>query len=1021
MKFSIQCDFWSLIISMVGRNLFIDRKSYCLQSKLQSSVTTNRLWERIHGFILSDGEDPGTETDGEHRCTRKKFFSIALGQSRVKTRQLVFDFNGSHFVPHLCQPRGLISVPPTASLRKGVRWPIECEVIKENIQHIEWEPPEPEPFYQPTGYERLPMPVGEEKGKLVYCIDPATKLPYFTRSRCGGSRGPIRKAASRIDVGDGNHLVFESRFQSGNLQKAVQTGVYDYELTLRTDLYTTKHTQWFYFQVRNMKADVTYRFTIVNLMKSRSLYSSGMKPLLYSERAAQTQRVGWMRVGSDIKYYRNNREDDGQAFYLLTWTFQFPHEADICYLAHSYPYTYSDLQRYLMGVTSDPATAVHCKLRVLCHSLAGNAVYVLTVTSPSISREVGRAKRVVVVTSRVHPGETVSSWMMQGFLDFLLSDTQDAQLLRDTFVFKVVPMLNPDGVVVGNYRCSLAGRDLNRNYCTLLRDSFPCVWHMHNMMKRLMTEREVILYCDFHGHSRKNNVFMYGCDNGSRTTLQARVFPLMMSKNAADKFSYKSCKFKVSKHKEGTARIVMWKLGITNSYTMESTFGGSTLGKRKGTHFSTQDLKSLGYLFCDTLLDYCDPDPAKACRCLDELRVLLQHKIQQKLGVDVDSDGLGSISVSDIESSTSGSNSTESDGPPVHLLYIPNEPIISKKKHLKTRKERNRLHQKKFQSTKQEIQSMVPVLTSEGEVKIKMQEPAVEGMTKKRELVQFVGKGSGESERTWVSPSATGTGHITPTVEKPLKNFCLESAGKLYSWDGCRSTRQSVVDERQTSSKECLQQQLHLMIQGHWQPPPRQPFPITANRQRWLPRFAQKYRTLQPHPLIFTWDLETNVYMRGGYPAFRSSPCRSSAASSGAISRAVPEFMSSKRPLPSIACSPSASTVSDKAKPPSRIQPKRATKYFIPDASTSSETSKGQETDYKEEWNNNSEVPVLEDTATNARANTSSLIPDLKKHDLSADLQRSTGRHSGDQTGVRLGSLVSLRKNHQKGIKTDEL
>jgi cytosolic carboxypeptidase protein 2/3 len=24
-------------------------------------------------------------------------------------------------------------------------------------------------------------------------------------------------------------------------------------------------------------------------------------------------------------------------------------------------------------------------------------------------------------------------------------------------------------------------------------------------------EKEVILYCDFHGHSRKKNSFMYGC------------------------------------------------------------------------------------------------------------------------------------------------------------------------------------------------------------------------------------------------------------------------------------------------------------------------------------------------------------------------------------------------------------------------------------------------------------------------------------------------------------------------------
>jgi murein tripeptide amidase MpaA len=93
-------------------------------------------------------------------------------------------------------------------------------------------------------------------------------------------------------------------------------------------------------------------------------------------------------------------------------------------------------------------------------------------------------KRAVVLTARVHPGETNSSWMMKGLLDYLTSDTLDAKLLRDTFVFKVVPMLNPDGVIVGNYRCSLSGRDLNRNYKTNLKDAFPSVWHTREMIKR---------------------------------------------------------------------------------------------------------------------------------------------------------------------------------------------------------------------------------------------------------------------------------------------------------------------------------------------------------------------------------------------------------------------------------------------------------------------------------------------------------------------------------------------------------
>lgn len=44
-------------------------------------------------------------------------------------------------------------------------------------------------------------------------------------------------------------------------------GEHEYELWLRNDLYTNKHTQWYYFRVKNTRANVTYRFTIVNTMK----------------------------------------------------------------------------------------------------------------------------------------------------------------------------------------------------------------------------------------------------------------------------------------------------------------------------------------------------------------------------------------------------------------------------------------------------------------------------------------------------------------------------------------------------------------------------------------------------------------------------------------------------------------------------------------------------------------------------------------------------------------------------------
>lgn len=64
-------------------------------------------------------------------------------------------------------------------------------------------------------------------------------------------------------------------------------------------------------------------------------------------------------------------------------------------------------------------------------------------------------------------------------------------MLREHFVFKIVPMLNPDGVIVGNYRCSLAARDLNRNYRRPRQDNFPTIWHTKHMLEKALQYSKV--------------------------------------------------------------------------------------------------------------------------------------------------------------------------------------------------------------------------------------------------------------------------------------------------------------------------------------------------------------------------------------------------------------------------------------------------------------------------------------------------------------------------------------------------
>ena len=65
---------------------------------------------------------------------------------------------------------------------------------------------------------------------------------------------------------------------------------------------------------------------------------------------------------------------------------------------------------------------------------------------------------------RVHPSEATGSHIVNGFIKHLLTDSQEAKELRQKVLFKIVPMLNPDGVILGNTRTGVAGRDLNRQY-----------------------------------------------------------------------------------------------------------------------------------------------------------------------------------------------------------------------------------------------------------------------------------------------------------------------------------------------------------------------------------------------------------------------------------------------------------------------------------------------------------------------------------------------------------------------------
>ncbi len=137
--------------------------------------------------------------------------------------------------------------------------------------------------------------------------------------------------------------------------------------------------------------------------------------------------------------------------------FTFVPESDPVYVAHIEPYTVSRLEAFLRGVAGRP----ELKTEVLGKTVEGRDLFLLTITNPSVSDD---GKKAIWLMCRQHAWESGTSYVGEGAIRFLLSD--DARAPRDQVVWKIFPMMDPDGVARGGIRFNRNGYDVNRNWDT---------------------------------------------------------------------------------------------------------------------------------------------------------------------------------------------------------------------------------------------------------------------------------------------------------------------------------------------------------------------------------------------------------------------------------------------------------------------------------------------------------------------------------------------------------------------------
>ena len=422
---------------------------------------------------------------------------------------------------------------------------------------------------------------------------------------------------------------FDAEFEQGNLDLALRRDEQEFDLFMRTDSNTKGHHQWFYFSVKN-KFTGTYKFNILNFTKRDSLYDCGMRISVFSKIKSSLAKIGtlpaiftdWFRGGNNILYHPSRISVDDHAhslyskyvlksniYYELSFEYEFEYENDIVYFAYAPPYTYSKLLELLKELKMDcKQNNKIFKEEILCKTLSGLDLPILTITEKIGSVKIRNKKKpIVIVTARIHPGETSGSFLMEGFLRYISSSSLSAHKLCQNVIFKIIPMLNPDGVLLGNYRVNISGEDLNRNFSSPDPLLHPEITRIKSLIRKLKYYgHEIISYLDFHSHSKKKCVFIYGPHYPlhSPRYLQVRVFANILS-FSTEMFRYKACKYREEPEKITAARFVISKeFDIMNSFTIESSFHGFINRERKIMEFCKSLYKAMGMNIGKTIFDY---------------------------------------------------------------------------------------------------------------------------------------------------------------------------------------------------------------------------------------------------------------------------------------------------------------------------------------------------------------------------------------------------------------------------------
>jgi len=165
-----------------------------------------------------------------------------------------------------------------------------------------------------------------------------------------------------------------------------------------------------------------------------------------------------------------------------TFSYSFNKANEQVRFAVTIPYLQADLDDFLKTNAANP----HMKTSVLTRSRHGRAVELLRIGEP------GPNVRAMLVTGRHHATETIASYVLEGFLQEAMSESESGKAFRKQYLLHAVPFVDKDGVEEGDQGKNRMPHDHNRDYG---EDS---IYPEIQAIKQLDQEHDFRFTLDFH-------------------------------------------------------------------------------------------------------------------------------------------------------------------------------------------------------------------------------------------------------------------------------------------------------------------------------------------------------------------------------------------------------------------------------------------------------------------------------------------------------------------------------------------